>query len=204
MFEAASIIVLHHPRAVPGSPAFCCAFGVYVSDIPITLIQEVVGSHAIYGRNNVELVREYIVACRLRIPRSTARPCVARILDGWETRLPEWFLFLAFQLLSLIFISFLHFGISSTAQKNKSLMSRYWISSYRRWHWFSKHLERRGIKVDLMNPMNPWNEAKEIIKCKEHTWYRTCGRRSANLIFGRGRVKFAVPFFFFGESAAQG
>jgi len=56
-------------------PDRCCAFGVYVSDIPITLIQEVVGSHAIYGRNNVELAREYIVACRSRrlgIPRSTA------------------------------------------------------------------------------------------------------------------------------------
>jgi len=50
--------------ALPTATDRCCAFGVYVSDIPITLIQEVVGSHAIYGGNNVELVREYIVACR--------------------------------------------------------------------------------------------------------------------------------------------
>lgn len=40
--------------------------GVYVSDIPITLIQEVAESHAIYGGNNVELAREYIVVCRSR------------------------------------------------------------------------------------------------------------------------------------------
>lgn len=77
-------------------PDRCCAFGVYVSDIPITLIQEVVGSHAIYGRNSVELAREYIVACRsrrLRIPWSTAR----RVLRWfWIIRKPGYPVFLLF------------------------------------------------------------------------------------------------------------
>lgn len=48
------------------SPTGVVHSGVYVSDIPITLIQEVAESHAIYGGNNVELAREYIVVCRSR------------------------------------------------------------------------------------------------------------------------------------------
>lgn len=59
MFEAASIIVLlpllPSPPLPADGPTGVVHSGVYVSDIPITLIQEVVGSHAIYGGNNVEL-----------------------------------------------------------------------------------------------------------------------------------------------------